>query len=210
MNISFIYILEILGTIVFAITGSVKAVRYKLDFLGVVVMACIVGTAGGIIRDVLLQTTVVAYEHGEYLIISAITGVIVFFTSPYYTANKWKIIRYFDAVGLGLFTAIGASKGATLGVSSVGIVLSGLFTATGGGVLRDMLTGGIPVILTSDFYAMASVIGGICYLILNCFEIDNVYKLAICTILVTTLRFIAMKYNIHLPRAKDIKDENVL
>ena len=196
------YGFDLFGTCVFAVTGAVRGVRIKLDFLGVVVFACIVGVGGGVFRDILLGATpVAAYTDETYLIVCILTGVLVFFIAPQ-VVGRWQIIRLFDAIGLGVFTAIGAAKGMQYGVGHVGIILSGVFTAVGGGVLRDMMARSVPLVLTSDFYATASLIGGIAFLFLSSTELPFYATLSITALLVTSIRIIAMRFNLHLPMAK--------
>lgn len=196
------YIFDILGTCVFAITGAVRGVRHKLDFLGVVVFACTVGVGGGVFRDVLLGATpVAAYEHESYLIVCIVTGILVFFLAPQ-IVGRWHIVAIGDAIGLGVFTALGAAKGLLYGVGPMGIVLSGVFSAVVGGVLRDVMVRVVPAVLTSDFYATASLIGGLLYVLLAKTTLPFALQITVTAITVTTIRLLAMRFKIHLPVAK--------
>lgn len=196
------YGFDLFGTCVFAVTGAVRGVRIKLDFLGVVVFACTVGVGGGVFRDVLLGATpVAAYTDESYLIVCILTGMLVFFIAPQ-VVGRWQIIRLFDAIGLGIFTAIGAAKGMQYGVSHIGIILSGVFTAVGGGVVRDMMARSVPLVLTSDFYATASLIGGIAFLFLSSTELPFYATLSLTALLVTSIRIVAMRFDLRLPVAK--------
>ena len=115
MSASIIYFFDLFGTVIFAITGAVKGVRLRLDFLGVMVFAVTVGCAGGMTRDALLGITpVAAFCDSSYVILSAVTGIIVFFSAPKFV-GRWRVILYCDAIGLGVFTAIGAQKADLLG-----------------------------------------------------------------------------------------------
>ena len=196
------YIFDLLGTCVFAITGAVRGVRHKLDFLGVVVFACTVGVGGGIFRDILLGATPVeAYEHESYLIVCIITGVLVFFLAPQ-IVGRWHLIAIGDAIGLGVFTALGAAKGLLFGSGPIGIVLSGVFSAVVGGVLRDIMVREVPAVLTSDFYATASLLGGLLYLVLSKTTIPFVVQITVTAVTVTSIRLLAMKFKIQLPIAR--------
>ena len=177
-----IYLFDLFGTIIFAITGAVKGVRCKLDFLGVIVFACTVGCGGGMLRDVLIGCTpVAAFSNGAYITVSALTGLVVFF--------------------LGVFTAIGVAKGAQYGIGPVGQLLCGVFTAVGGGVVRDIMSKSVPVVLTSDFYATASLAGGLLYLLLEKTPLPLFANFLICTVTVVALRILAVANHIHLPVA---------
>ena len=196
------YIFDLLGTCVFAITGAVRGVRHKLDFLGVVVFACTVGFGGGVFRDVLLGATpVAAYEHESYLIVCIVTGVLVFFLAPQ-IVGRWHLVAIGDAIGLGVFTALGAAKGLMYGAGPIGIVLSGVFSAVVGGVLRDVMVRVVPAVLTSDFYATASLIGGLLYVLLSKTTLPFALQIIVTAITVTTIRLLAMRFKIHLPVAR--------
>ncbi len=196
------YIFDLLGTCVFAITGAVRGVRHKLDFLGVVVFACTVGVGGGVFRDVLLGATpVAAYEHESYLIVCIVTGVLVFFLAPQ-IVGRWHLVAIGDAIGLGVFTALGAAKGLMYGAGPIGIVLSGVFSAVVGGVLRDVMVRVVPAVLTSDFYATASLIGGLLYVLLSKTTLPFALQIIVTAITVTTIRLLAMRFKIHLPVAR--------
>lgn len=196
-----IYLFDLFGTCIFAITGAVKGVRCRLDILGVVVFAATVGTGGGMLRDMLIGATPVAsLTNSWYLIICVATGLIVFFTAPKFV-GRWRVILYADSLGLGVFTAIGVAKGALYGIGPVGQLLCGVFSAVGGGVVRDVLSRSVPTVLTSDFYATASLIGGAVYLLLGLFPFETLAKFLIVTAVVFLIRVVAIKYNFHLPVA---------
>lgn len=202
MDSTLMFVFDILGTIVFAITGAVRGVRHRLDFLGVIVLACTVGVGGGIFRDLLLGATpVAAYEHESYLLVSIATAVVVFFLAPQ-IVGRWRLVAIGDAIGLGVFTALGAAKGMLYGVGPIGIILSGVFSAVAGGVLRDVMVREVPVVLTSDFYATASLIGGGVFLLLAGTPLPFAVQISLTACTVTALRLFAMKFLLHLPVAK--------
>lgn len=200
------HLFDLFGTMIFAITGAVMGVRCKFDFLGVVVFACTVGVGGGMLRDVLLGATpVAAYTNEVYLIICICTGVVMFFIAPK-VIGRWRIIMFCDAIGLGVFTALGAAKGAQYGVGPVGQILSGVLSAVGGGVIRDVLARRVPAVLTSDFYATASLIGGLIYVLMEQTPISFFVRFFVCLITVTTLRVLAIQFNVSLPKAGHWQD----
>ncbi|MGE4455021.1 MAG: trimeric intracellular cation channel family protein [Sphaerochaeta sp.] len=196
-----IYIFDLFGTFIFAITGAVKGVRLKLDILGVVVFACTVGVGGGMLRDAAIGATpVAALSNSSYILICVGTGLAVFFLAPKFV-GRWRVILFADSLGLGVFTALGVAKGAMYGIGPVGQVLCGVFSAVGGGVVRDVMSRSIPTVLTSDFYATASLLGGIAYLLLELTEMGLFGKFMIASGLVFLIRLIAIKYRFHLPVA---------
>ncbi len=204
---TFILGLDLLGTVIFAITGALRGFRSHLDFLGVIVLACAVGVGGGILRDIMIGATpVAAFQDSRYLILCAITGAISFYVAPR-LGDRWNVIPVLDAVGLGVFTAIGCEK--AFGVPEcrgVAIVLCGVMTAVGGGVIRDVLAMRIPAVLRSDFYATAAVIGGLVFVgLTRLFPAVNEYgRFAIVSALVLLIRLIAMRFKFRLPEAHSV------
>ena len=200
-----IYFLDISGTFIFALTGAIKAVKYELDIFGVTILSIATGIGGGMIRDILIGSTPpAALKHEEYLLICIAAAFLVFFTSRI-IAETWDIILFFDAVGLGVFTVIGAAKGMGAGLGIVGIIMTGTMTATGGGLIRDLLANEIPTILKKDFYATATIIGGIVFIILNKLDIETNLLFLLTFITTTGIRLLAMKLNIKLPAVKSLK-----
>lgn len=197
------YGFDLFGTVIFAITGAVKAVRLHLDILGVIVFATTVGCGGGMIRDVMIGATpVAAFTDSAYVIVCVATGLVVFFNAQK-IVKRWDIILYCDAIGLGVFTALGVGKAAQMGLGWVGQMLSGVFTAVGGGVIRDVMSKSVPVVLTSDFYATASIIGALVLI----FAVEPLglpawVGFTVCTVVVVCLRVFAIINHMHLPVAK--------
>ena len=201
LELTIIYLFDLFGTFIFAITGAVKGVRLKLDILGVVVFAATVGCGGGMFRDMLLGATpVAAFTNSSYILICVGTGLAVFFLAPKFV-GKWRVILFADSLGLGVFTALGVAKGAMYGIGPVGQVLCGVFSAVGGGVVRDIMSRSVPTVLTTDFYATASLLGGIVYLLLEMTSLGLFGKFMIASSTVFIIRLISIKYRFHLPVA---------
>ena len=197
-----IYYLELFGTFIFALTGALRGTKKHLDILGVVVLACCVGVGGGIIRDSIIGCTpVTALINQDFFLTSIFTGLFVFMFSKQ-LKNHEKIINICDAFGLGLFTFLGANKGFLFNLDIVGVVLSGAITAVGGGVIRDILSGEIPpTILKTDFYATASVIGGLLFFILKNFGLSFTPLFLTIFLFVSIIRLAAMYFKINLPKS---------
>ncbi len=196
--------LDLFGTAVFAITGALRGFRSRLDFLGVIVLACAVGVGGGICRDMAIGATpVAAFQDSRYLMICALMGAGTFYVAPR-LGDRWNIIPVLDAVGLGVFTAIGCEKAFEVPeCRGVAIVLCGVLTAVGGGVIRDVLAMRVPAVLRSDFYATAAAIGGVIFVLLarHCQSVGFYGRFAIVATLVLLLRLVAMRFKFRLPEA---------
>lgn len=193
--------LDLFGTAIFAATGAVKGVRKRLDIFGVTVLACCVGVGGGITRDAILGATpAAALQHWTYLGVCILVALTAFFTVRLWMRLR-NIIQLCDALGLGVFTAIGCSKALSYDVSFIGVLLCGVITAIGGGMVRDVLVREVPVVLRSDFYATASLMGGIVYFFLALANIHWFLNFIITCAFVFSLRFAAIHYKFRLPEA---------
>ena len=199
MQTTVMLVLDLFGTAIFALTGAVVGVRRKFDIFGVTVLGCCVGVGGGMIRDCIIGATPVAALRNEWYLIICVAMALVTYASVKYWFHWRGIIQIADALGLGVFTAIGAIKGDVHSLGVAGIMLCGVLTAIGGGMIRDVLSGTIPVVLRSDFYATASLLGGGLYCILAHFKTPLFLSFVIVCIFVTGLRLLAIRFHIQLP-----------
>src|SRR5690348_8579397 len=157
-NPTLILVLNLAGTFVFGLSGGLAAVRAKLDLFGVVVLAAVVGLAGGITRDVLIGTPPATFRDWRYLAAAAAAGVVCFFAGRVLERAE-RSIMVFDALGLGLFSVTGATKAVQFGLGPVPSILLGAITGVGGGMLRDVLLREIPTVLREGLYAIPALLG---------------------------------------------------
>jgi uncharacterized membrane protein YeiH len=150
--------LNLAGTFVFGLSGGLAAVRAKLDLFGVIVLAAVVGLAGGIIRDLLIGTPPATFRDWRYLAAVAAAGLVSFFARPALERIQRGVL-VFDAIGLGLFCVTGASKALDFRLGPVQAVLLGAITGIGGGMLRDVLLREIPIVLRHELYAIPALLG---------------------------------------------------
>ena len=199
----FIYVLDLFGTVAFAITGAFKAIEKKFDVIGILVLATITGVAGGTIRDVVLGRVPNSIVDPTYVIVTIASGIAIFFL--YSRLKKhWNLFLKFDAIGLGVFTIIGATFAYNIfGLNFLAILLAGVLTAAGGGILRDIFVNQVPIVFVKEFYLSASFIGIVIFSITLYFTNELSYATIIGIVLTASLRLIAMKYNWNLPRVKN-------
>jgi uncharacterized membrane protein YeiH len=199
-----LYALDLFGTMVFAVTGAFKAIEHKSDIVGIIILATMTGVAGGTIRDVIIgKFPPSSLSDPWYVIITASTGFIIFLL--YSKIRKhWNLFLKFDALGLGVFTIIGATFAYhVFGLNFLAMALAGMLTAVGGGILRDVFVNEMPIVFVKELYASASFIGILIFYILLS-VINEFYTSTIIGIAVTTtLRLMAMRYNWNLPKAKE-------
>jgi len=162
----FIYIADLLGVAVFATAGALAAQGKRLDILGVVVLAIVTSIGGGTIRDITLDIhPVVWIADTTYLWVAIISAVVAFVVCRYMQYPR-RLLLILDAMGLALFTVLGAEKALALEFSPIIAVMMGVITGCAGGMIRDILTGQIPLILQRDgeLYATCSIVGAIFYI----------------------------------------------
>ena len=198
----FISILDYLGTIAFAITGASKAISHKADIFGIIVLATVVGVAGGIMRDVIFGRFPTAFSDPIYISLTVAAGIVMFFlySKLKNQMNTWLV---FDAIGLGVFSIIGASIAYQIvGLSFLPMLFAGVLTAIGGGILRDVFVREIPIVFVKEVYAVASVVGITIFYVVLSSGIDIQVASVIGIVSATGIRLLAMKYNWNLPKAK--------
>lgn len=202
----FIYVLDLFGTMAFAVTGAFKAIEHKSDIVGILLLATITGVAGGTIRDVIMGQFPNSLSDPVYVIITVLSGVSIFFLYSH-LKKHWNLFLKFDAIGLGVFAIIGATFAYNLvGLNFLAIMLAGMLTAVGGGILRDVFVTQIPIVFVKEFYVSASFIGITVFYFTLYFGGELYSATILGIILTTTLRLIAMKFNWNLPRAKGSLD----
>ncbi|WP_435770868.1 trimeric intracellular cation channel family protein [Nocardioides sp. SYSU DS0651] len=152
--------LDLLGIFVFAVSGALLAVRNRLDIVGVVVLAACTGLGGGLIRDVLIgDVPPPAVVDWRYVVTPVAAGLVTFLWHPA-VGRFERVINVFDAAGLGMFAVAGALKAHEHGLGPVPAAVLGMVTAVGGGVIRDVLAGRVPVILRhGELYAIPALAG---------------------------------------------------
>jgi uncharacterized membrane protein YeiH len=150
--------LNLVGTFVFGVSGGLAAVRARLDVFGVLMLAAVVGLAGGVVRDVLIGTPPETFRDWRYLAAVGAAGLGCFFAGPALDRIQ-PGVQIFDAMGLAVFCVSGASKALNFGLGPVQAVILGAITGIGGGMLRDVLLGETPTVLRHELYAIPALLG---------------------------------------------------
>ena len=135
-----IALLDYAGVAVFAATGALAASRKQLDIIGFLFLASVTGIGGGTFRDLILNVPVFWVVNRDYVLICAVVAVMVFFTAHRFE-SRYKLLLWLDAIGLAAFSVMGAAKGLAITGSPVVSIITGMLTATFGGILRDLLAG---------------------------------------------------------------------
>ncbi len=203
-------VLEIIGTVAFAVSGALVAIGASLDIFGVIFVGCITAVGGGILRDILLGINPPAiFNNLPVFLIALITTVIVFIIA-YINRKRFNVFRmkieyannFFDAIGLAAFSVIGSEVGYLNGFSGNGfiIIVIGMITGIGGGIFRDILTDTTPYVFKKHIYAIAAISGSFLYFILRIY-IENISISSVLSMLIVfVIRMLATKYRWSLPK----------
>jgi len=201
---TFLYALDLFGTMAFAVTGAFKAIEHKADIVGIIILATMTGVAGGTLRDIIIgKFPSNSLSDPWYVIITVSTGIMIFFLYPK-MQKHWNLFLKFDALGLGVFTIIGATFAYhVFGLNFLAIALAGMLTAVGGGILRDVFVNEMPIVFVKELYASASFIGILVFYILLTLNAEFYVATVIGIVVTTMLRLVAMRYNWNLPKVKE-------
>jgi uncharacterized membrane protein YeiH len=199
-SVALLSVLDLVGVAVFAVSGALAAGRKHLDLFGVYVLAVVTATGGGTLRDVLLDRHPVFWVARPAVLIVALGAATATVAFARWGTPAPRLLRIADALGLGLFAVAGAQAAEATGVPPLIVVVMGMMTGTFGGVLRDVLTSQIPLVLRPGrLYATAAALGPAVYLALKSAGMEAVWAAAIGSAATITLRFAAILFRIRLP-----------
>ncbi len=199
-------ILEIIGTIAFAISGALVGIEKRMDILGVAILGATTAVGGGIMRDLLLGSTPPqALQHPLYLIIAVCSAIVIFFSRIRSALRRNRVLfdavlLVMDSIGLGVFTSVGIGAAKQLGSGMFISTFVGVVTGVGGGVMRDIMSGDIPFVFRKYFYCSASIIGAVVTAALWD-TIGAVPAMLLGAAVIVLLRFLAARFRWRLPRA---------
>ena len=193
------HLLDIIGTMAFAMSGALTAMSKKMDPFGVFIIAFVTAVGGGTLRDVMIGRTPVGWMldlQYVYIIIIGYVLAIIF-------RKKFDRLRtslfLFDTIGLGVFTLIGLEKGINIGLHPVICIALGTMTACFGGVIRDILCTDIPVIFSREIYATICILGGIVFFVLREFNLEKDVTYLVTSLVIISVRLMAVKFKWYLP-----------
>ncbi|MBS7255937.1 trimeric intracellular cation channel family protein [Flavobacterium branchiicola] len=192
-------LLDIIGTMAFAMSGALTAMHKKLDPFGVFIIAFVTAVGGGTLRDVLIGRTPVVWMQDLKYVYVIILG---FFLTILFRKRLDKLrtsLFLFDTIGLGVFTLIGLEKGIVTGLHPVICIALGTMTACFGGVLRDILCNEIPTIFRREIYATICIFGGIVFFGLKKLNLDNDILYLLTSVVIISVRLLAVKFKWYLP-----------
>ncbi len=209
-------IFEMVGTVSFAISGALVAIKKRVDIFGVVVLSVMTALGGGIVRDVLIgHLPPTMFSDYRYVMAAVITSVVVFvvayiFRESYRKSEKTvdAVNNIFDALGLGVFTVMGAKVAIESGftVNGILVVCLAVITGVGGGLIRDIMLMEIPFVLKKRIYAVAAILGGTAYYLMFVNGVNGKLASIIAVLIVFVVRVLATVFKLDLPKVSFPKE----
>lgn len=192
--------LDLAGTAVFAMSGALAAMHRRFDPFGVFILGVVTAIGGGTLRDLLIGRLPVGWMQDMtylYVIIGSVIMAFVFRDRLLYLRKTFFL---FDTLGLGLFTITGVEIGLQADLHPIICVILGTMSASFGGVIRDVLSNEVPIIFQKEIYALASIAGGIAFLLLLQTSLPQDIIYVLTSVMVIIIRLLAVKYNWSLPK----------
>ena len=190
--------LDYAGVAVFASTGALVASRKKLDIIGFLFLASFTGVGGGTARDVILDLPVFWVINPAYVLVCAVIAVLVFFTAHLFE-TRYKLLLWLDALGMSAYVIIGTAKGLAATDSPIVAIVTGLLTATFGGILCDLMAGKPSVLLRSEIYVSAAMVGAVFYTLADIAEFPTEVSTAVAFVATFIVRGSALKFGWTFP-----------
>ena len=197
-------VLDLIGTFVFALSGAVVGVKRRLDIFGVLVLSFAAASAGGIMRDLLIDSVPpAAIRDWRYMAASVLAGLLIFVWLPRSTrlSKVRNLVLLFDAAGLGLFAVTGTQKALGYGLHPAMAALLGMLTGIGGGMVRDVLVAEVPNVLRADLYAVAALAGAVVVVIGHLLGVAPLVTAVLGALICFSLRLVAIRRGWQLPVA---------
>lgn len=190
---TWIYVFELFGTLVFVISGVLIAIEKKFDLVGSIIIGSVTGVGGGTLRDVLIGETPVGWMKDLNYLIIIMVAVLLYYLFKDKILKLRKGMFLFDTLGIGLFTILGLQKTLGTGLSIPVALLMGIVSAAFGGVIRDVLTNEIPLIFRKEIYATACLIGGIVFVGLEHINSLTTLNMFFSMLTVIVIRYLSVK-----------------
>ncbi|MEM6830837.1 MAG: trimeric intracellular cation channel family protein [Bacteroidota bacterium] len=196
---SVLYFIDVLGTMVFAISGALTARDKKLDFFGVSAVGFITAIGGGTIRDLLIGSTPVGWMNDLIYLAMIGLGVVISLLFGKTVRKLRRTFFIFDTIGIAVFTVLGLQKALLAGIHPLVSVMMGMVSAVFGGVIRDIVCNEIPLIFRKEIYALACLVGGALYIFLQWIAWDQLWCILVTILFIVTFRILAVRFQWKLP-----------
>ncbi|MBK3519534.1 trimeric intracellular cation channel family protein [Carboxylicivirga marina] len=194
-----ILVFDYVGTMVFAISGTLTAAQKRLDWFGAIFIGFVTAIGGGTVRDMMLGNLPVSWIQSNNYFFIILAGILITIIFKKAVIKLRNTLFLFDTIGIGVFTVIGLEKALAFGISAPIAVIMGLSSAVVGGIIRDTLTNEVPLIFHKEIYATACITGAVIYLLLHYLNVPDVVCKGVTVATIIGIRLWAVKYNITMP-----------
>lgn len=193
-----IFVIDMLAAVAFAVSGSLVASRKGLDILGFMWLAILTGVGGGTVRDLVLDVPVFWVAEPAHIVACLFTAVVMYFVAPM-VVSRYRLVLWFDALGLAFVTVVGTVKGLDHGAGPLIAVVMGVVTASVGGIVRDIVGNEQSIILRREIYVTAAVLGASTYVVLTSMVLARTEAAIIAFLVTFTVRSLAITFNWSMP-----------
>lgn len=203
--LTLLFVTNVAATIAFAISGALVAARHRLDWVGFVFMACITGIGGGTLRDTILDVPVFWLDDYYTIIVCSVAAIVTYFATQH-ISKRSKALLWADALGMALFTTLGAQKALSLGTNIPVAVIMGVFSACLGGIIRDVIVNDVPVVFQKEIYITASLLGALTYCAIHVYTpLGEGLALVLGGAIAFVVRALAITQNLSMPAHKGLQ-----
>lgn len=190
--------LDTIGIIVFAASGAICAIQKKMDIFGIFTLATVTAIGGGVIRDVVINIDLPTFfRRPQYLLYIAVTVLVIIFLRGHI---KWQFLfNLLDAIGLAVFTIQAGMTALSLNLNFMTYIFVSLITAVGGGIIRDVMSKEVPLVLREEIYAVASIGGALVFWFIHPY-LGVTFSAYLCIVLIFAIRMICVIFHLNLPK----------
>lgn len=197
---NFFSTLDLIGTFVFAISGTIVAGEKRLDLFGAAFIGFVTAIGGGTLRDMMIGISPVSWISSTSYLYVIVLAVLITFILKEQIFQFRRTIFLFDTIGIGVFTIIGVEKALAHGISTPVAIIMGILTAVAGGVIRDTLTNQVPQVFRKEIYATACLAGAVVYIVLKRFGVQPEINQTATILIIIGIRVISVKQKLSLPK----------
>ena len=194
-----LYFIDLLGTMVFAISGALAGRDKQLDFFGIAAVGFITAIGGGTLRDILIGSVPVGWMNDLTYLTMITLGIVISLLFGKKVRKLRRTFFIFDTIGIAVFSILGLLKALTIGVHPIIAILMGMVSAVFGGAIRDIVCNEIPLIFRKEIYALTCLCGGTLFIILKFSAVDQSFNIVISAVFIVLFRFLAVKFKWQLP-----------
>ena len=207
MSDTVLRILDAVGTVAFAISGASLGVRRHMDLFGVLVLATVTATAGGVMRDVLVgEIPPLAIADWKPVTVAVVAGLLTFYFKPIVRAFRSPVL-VFDAAGLAVFAVVGTQKALERDIPFGSAVLLGIVSAIGGGLVRDLMTAQVPTVLRAEIYAVVALAASLIIATGDALQVSPRIVVPVALVSAFLLRLVAIRRTWNLPKSRPAPEE---